>query len=105
MVVLAWILFILSSLDALKSLFEAFFGDELPKRLYALFQLAIRGLSVYLLIEFLFLSHTVIPWMAITVAAVNGIFALASFFYEEPVERFCGFIFRGLYCVGFIVLL
>ena len=105
MVVLAWILFILSSLDALKSLFEAFFGDELPKRLYALFQLAIRGLSVYLLIEFLFLSHTVIPWIAITVAVANGIFALSSFFYEEVADRIFGFVVRGLYCVGFIVLL
>ena len=105
MVALAWVLFIFSCLEALKSFYDSFLGDELPQRLYGLLHLAVRGLSVYLLIEFLFLSHTVLPWAAITVAVANGIFAVASFFYEEPIERVCGFIVRGLYCAAFIILL
>lgn len=105
MVALAWVLFIFSGLDALKSLYEALFGDELLKRLYALVHVAVRGASIYLLIAFLFLSHAVIPWLAIAVAVANGIFAIASLFYEDVDERVFGFVVRAFYCVGFIILL
>ena len=105
MKVIAWILFILTSLDALKMFADVLLGDSAGKRFFALFQMLVRALGIYVLVDFLFLSHAVVPWMAITVAVLNGIIALSSLCEDEFADRICGIVVRGLYCVGFILLI
>ncbi len=103
--VIAWILLILSGLEALKALGGTLFGESSGSRFFSLFTLAIHGAAVYVALTYLYFAHTPFKWAIIAVAVANGVGALLSLTEEDVFSRVCGVIVKVLYCVGFILLL
>ena len=105
MTVLAWFLLIFCGFETLKALGKMLLGDDSAVRFLNLFFAIVYGAAVYVALTYLYFAHQPYNFVIIAVAVVNGIIALASLMMEEPIERVFGFLVRGFYCVGFLLLL
>ena len=103
--VVAWILLILSCLEALKSLGGMLFGESAGSRFFSLFMLVINAAAVYVALTYLYFAHTPFRWAIIGVAVASGISALVHLAEEDAFSRVCGIIVKTFYCVGFILML
>lgn len=103
--VIAWILLILSGLEALKSLGGTLFGESTGSRFFSLFMLMINAVAVYVSLTYLYFAHSPLRWAIIGVAVASGISALVHLTEEDAFSRVCGIIVKTFYCVGFILML
>lgn len=103
--VIAWILLILSGLEALKALGGTLFGESTGSRFFSLFTLVLHAGAIYVALTYLYFAHTPFRWAIIAVAVINGISALVALTEEDVFSRVCGVILKVLYCVGFLLLL